>query len=106
MLRVDVTDEEGEVTRAILRLAGAPALRARLGRAAREHVSREHADARTAEAYAEAIELRGVSSGSAAARLARPLGRPHRSFVTLLTSHPAGRNRRAPPVSNPVAGTR
>lgn len=56
VLRVDVTDEEGEVTRAILRLAGAPALRARLGRAARAHVLREHADVRSAEAYAEAIE--------------------------------------------------
>jgi glycosyltransferase involved in cell wall biosynthesis len=56
VLRVDVTDEEGEVTRAILRLAGAPTLRTRLGRAARDHVLREHADARSAEAYAEAIE--------------------------------------------------
>jgi glycosyltransferase involved in cell wall biosynthesis len=56
VLRVDVSDEEGEVTRAILRLAGAPALRARLGRAAREHVLREHSDARTAEAYTEAVE--------------------------------------------------
>jgi glycosyltransferase involved in cell wall biosynthesis len=56
VVRVDVSDEEGEVTRAILKLAGSPSLRARLGRAARAFVEREHAPARTAEAYANAIE--------------------------------------------------
>jgi len=56
VVRVDVADEEGEVTRALLRLAGAPALRARLGAAARAFVAREHAPARAAAAYAEAVE--------------------------------------------------
>ena len=55
-IRADVSDEEGEVTRAILRLAASSSLRARLGRAAREFVAREHAPARAAEAYAAAIE--------------------------------------------------
>jgi glycosyltransferase involved in cell wall biosynthesis len=56
VVRVDVSDEEGEVTRAILKLAGSPSWRARLGGAARAFVEREHAPARTAEAYANAIE--------------------------------------------------
>jgi glycosyltransferase involved in cell wall biosynthesis len=56
VLRVDLADEEGDLTRAILRLASAPALRARLGRAAREHVAREHSEARAAKAYVDAIE--------------------------------------------------
>jgi glycosyltransferase involved in cell wall biosynthesis len=56
VVRADVADEEGEVTRAILRLAESPSLRERLGRAARAFVAREHAPARAAEAYAAAIE--------------------------------------------------
>ena len=56
VVRADVSDEEGEVTRAILRLASAPALRARLGAAAREFVAREHAPSRAAAAYEDAIE--------------------------------------------------
>jgi len=56
VLRVDLADEEGDLTRAILRLAGAPALRARLGEAARAHVLREHSGDRAASAYVEAIE--------------------------------------------------
>ena len=56
VLRADVADEEGEVTRGILRLAASPALRERLGGAAREFVRREHAPARAAEAYVAAIE--------------------------------------------------
>jgi glycosyltransferase involved in cell wall biosynthesis len=56
VLRADVADEEGEVTRALLRLAGSPALRARLGAAALAFVAREHAPARASAAYAEAIE--------------------------------------------------
>jgi glycosyltransferase involved in cell wall biosynthesis len=57
VLRADVSDEEGETTRAILKLASAPSLRARLGEAARAFVERDHAPARTAEGYARAIEL-------------------------------------------------
>jgi phosphatidylinositol alpha-1,6-mannosyltransferase len=57
VIRADVADEEGETTRAILKLASAPSLRARLGHAARAFVERAHAPARTAEAYAHAIEL-------------------------------------------------
>jgi glycosyltransferase involved in cell wall biosynthesis len=56
VLRADVTDEEGAVTRAILGLAASPAWRRRLGEAARAFVAREHAPARSAAAYADAIE--------------------------------------------------
>jgi len=56
VIRADVADEEGETTRAILKLAASPALRARLGAAARTFVERAHAPALTAEAYASAIE--------------------------------------------------
>jgi glycosyltransferase involved in cell wall biosynthesis len=57
VIRADVSDEEGEVTRAILKLAASPSLRTRLGQAARAFVESAHAPARTAEAYASAIEL-------------------------------------------------
>ena len=56
VIRADVADEEGETTRAILKLAASPALRARLGAAARTFVERAHAPALSAEAYASAIE--------------------------------------------------
>jgi glycosyltransferase involved in cell wall biosynthesis len=56
VVRADVSDEEGETTRAILNLAGSPARRARLGSAARAFVERAHAPALSAEAYAGAIE--------------------------------------------------
>ena len=56
VVRADVADEEGEVTRAILRLAESPALRARLGAAARAHVASAHSPARCRETYAAAIE--------------------------------------------------
>ena len=56
VVRADVADEEGETTRAILKLAASPALRARLGRAARAFVEHAHAPALTVEAYASAIE--------------------------------------------------
>jgi len=69
VLRADVSDEEGEITRGILKLAGSPSLRARLGRAARAFVERAHAPALTAEAYARAIER-------AAARPARSVPVP------------------------------
>ena len=54
-LRADVADEEGEVTRALLRLGERPDLRARLGRAAAAWAAREHSFARAAEAWAEAL---------------------------------------------------
>jgi hypothetical protein len=56
VVRADVTDEEGEVTRAILRLEGSPAARAELSRRARAFMRREHSFARSLEAYEEAIE--------------------------------------------------
>lgn len=56
VLRLDVSDEEGELTRGVLRLLARPDLRARMSRAAVEYVRREHAPAQTARAYADAIE--------------------------------------------------
>ncbi|HZM51538.1 MAG TPA: glycosyltransferase, partial [Vicinamibacteria bacterium] len=56
VIRADVADEEGETTRAILKLAASPSLRARLGAAARAFVERAHAPALAADAYASAIE--------------------------------------------------
>jgi len=56
VIRADVADEEGETTRAILKLAASPALRRRLGATARAFVERAHAPTLTAEAYADAIE--------------------------------------------------
>jgi glycosyltransferase involved in cell wall biosynthesis len=53
--RADVTDEEGEVTRAILQLAGDPEARRRLGDAAAAFVEREHAPARVLAAYEDAL---------------------------------------------------
>ena len=55
VVRADPTDEEGEVTRAILRLRDKPEARARLGRAAAEFVRREHSPARCRAAYEAAI---------------------------------------------------
>jgi glycosyltransferase involved in cell wall biosynthesis len=56
VVRADVTDEEGEVTRAIERLAASPAKRARLSQNARAFIEREHTPARTCAAYVDAIE--------------------------------------------------
>jgi glycosyltransferase involved in cell wall biosynthesis len=55
VVRADPTDEEGEVTRAILRLHDRPEARARLGRAAREFVRREHSPARCRDGYEAAV---------------------------------------------------
>ena len=66
VVRADVSDEEGEVTRAVLRLAGSQALRARLGAAARDFVAREHSPSRTAAAYDAAIERAAHRSDPAA----------------------------------------
>lgn len=55
-LRVDLTDEEGALTRALLRLAASPEARDRLSRSAAAFVQAEHSPARCLEAYEEAIE--------------------------------------------------
>jgi glycosyltransferase involved in cell wall biosynthesis len=56
VVRVDVTDEAGELTRAILRLAGDPGARARLGAAASAHVRKAHAPSRVRDAWEEALQ--------------------------------------------------
>jgi glycosyltransferase involved in cell wall biosynthesis len=66
VVRADVADEEGEVTRALLRLAEQPDLRRRLADAARAYVARAHSRERCRETYAHAIDR----------ALARPLPRP------------------------------
>jgi glycosyltransferase involved in cell wall biosynthesis len=67
VVRADVSDEEGEVLRAILRLATAPAWRAALGGAARAFALRENSPARCQQAYeaaiAEAAQLPAPASG-------------------------------------------
>ena len=55
VVRADPTDEEGEVTRAILRLHDKPAARARLGHAAAGFIRRKHSPARCREGYEAAI---------------------------------------------------
>jgi glycosyltransferase involved in cell wall biosynthesis len=57
VIRADVTDEEGAVTRAILRLAERSDARARLGARAAGFVRREHAPARTLAGYEAALAL-------------------------------------------------
>jgi len=54
--RVDVADEESEVTRTLRRLAADPDSRQALGRRAAEYVSREYAPERTREAWEEVLE--------------------------------------------------
>jgi glycosyltransferase involved in cell wall biosynthesis len=54
--RADPTDEEGEVTRAILRLAASPRLRLGLSQAARRFAAREHSPERMREGYNAAID--------------------------------------------------
>lgn len=56
VLRVDIADETGEATRAILRLAASPGLRSRLGARAAAFVRRENAPERVAQAWEEALE--------------------------------------------------
>jgi glycosyltransferase involved in cell wall biosynthesis len=55
VVRADLTDEEGAVARAIVRLAGDARLRERLSAAARRFVAHAHTRARMGEAYEEAI---------------------------------------------------
>jgi glycosyltransferase involved in cell wall biosynthesis len=56
VVRADVTDETGELVRAVLRLAGDPAARARLGARAAEHVRRAHSASRVRGAWHDALE--------------------------------------------------
>lgn len=56
VVRADVTDETGELTRVILRLAGDAAARARLGSRAAEHVRSAHSATRVRDAWHDALE--------------------------------------------------
>src|SRR5262249_8936805 len=56
VVRADLTDEEGDVTRAILRLPKEPVARRALGPAAADLLRREHSPERTRLAYEEALE--------------------------------------------------
>ena len=55
VVRADTADEEGAVTRAILRLAGNPRLRARLGERAAAYISERHSPAGALASYEDAI---------------------------------------------------
>ena len=56
VVRADATDEEGDLLRAILRLAADPSARARLGAGARAFVRTAHSLARCRQTYAAALE--------------------------------------------------
>jgi glycosyltransferase involved in cell wall biosynthesis len=56
VVRADVADEEGEVTRALLRLAASPRLRERLSSRAAAFVAERHSPARALASYEAAIE--------------------------------------------------
>ena len=88
--RADLADEEGDVTRAILRLSASPHERLRLSAAARRFAAREHSPARMRDAYEAAID-RAVRCPPPPPRAVWP---PH--------WHMAGpRNVPLPAVSNP-----
>jgi glycosyltransferase involved in cell wall biosynthesis len=55
VVRADVADEAGELTRAILRLASDPGARTRLGTAAGTYVRHAHAPSRVREAWEDAL---------------------------------------------------
>ena len=57
VVRVDVTQEEGLVTRALLKLASDPARRQRLGAGARAFAAREHSPAACRAGYETAIAM-------------------------------------------------
>ncbi len=57
VVRADVADEEGAVTRALLRLAARPEARLRLGRRAAAFVRARHAPEQAASAYEAALAL-------------------------------------------------
>jgi glycosyltransferase involved in cell wall biosynthesis len=62
VVRADVTDEEGTVLRAILRLARRPEARAALGASAAAFVAREHVPARALAAYEQALAASAPAS--------------------------------------------
>jgi hypothetical protein len=62
VVRADVTDEEGEVMRAILRLAGRPGARAALGARAAAFVARDHSPARALQGYEHALAAARTTS--------------------------------------------
>jgi glycosyltransferase involved in cell wall biosynthesis len=62
-IKVDVADEEGEVTRAVLRLAASAALRQRLGERARRFAATEHSPRRALDSYEAALAAMPPSSG-------------------------------------------
>ena len=66
VVRADVADEEGDVTRALLRLAPSPRLRERLSARAAAFVAERHSPARALASYEAAIE----------AAIAAPIPRP------------------------------
>ena len=70
VVRADTSDEEGAVTRAILRLAGSRALRDRLGRRAAAFIAEHHSPARARASYEQAIQA------AVAAPVPRPAGLP------------------------------
>jgi glycosyltransferase involved in cell wall biosynthesis len=57
VVKLDVADEEGEATRALLRLAADRALRERLGRRAAAYAREAHAPQRCAASYEAALEM-------------------------------------------------
>jgi glycosyltransferase involved in cell wall biosynthesis len=67
VVRADLTDEEGEVTRAILRLAESPRRRASMGEHARAFILREHSPRRCLQGYEAAI-TRAFARGDPAPR--------------------------------------
>jgi len=70
VLRADTSDEEGAVTRAILRLAASRAARDRIGRAAAEFVAARHSPAMALASYQRAIAV------AIAAPVPQPAGLP------------------------------
>jgi glycosyltransferase involved in cell wall biosynthesis len=70
VVRADTSDEEGAVTRAILRLAGSRASRDRLGRAAAAFIAARHSPALALASYERAIEA------AIAAPVPQPAGLP------------------------------
>ena len=73
VLRADVADEEGEVTRALLRLAGRPRCAPASARRPARTSRRAHSAARCRETYAAAIERHGAAAAAARASVARAL---------------------------------
>ena len=68
VLRADIADEEGEVTRALLRLVESPGLRGRLGERARDFVRRVHAPEACVDAHVALVE-RAIAQVDARRRL-------------------------------------